>query len=409
MRFLYEIGIQGYRCAILLASLFNPKAKKWVKGRQQLFRHLKTAFQGNKEEIAWFHCASLGEFEQGRPIIERFKESYPSHKVLLTFFSPSGYEIRKDYAGADYIFYLPADTYRNARRFYAIVKPRVLFLVKYEYWYNYLHILSRADVPIYVISAVFRKSQPFFRGYGAWFRKQLKGIRCFFLQDKQSAALLNQIGLSRYVITGDTRVDRVLDIAAKSVVSEKISAFCAQQRVWVCGSTWPIDEAMIVKAIPLLPKDVKIIIAPHEVDPTHITTILNTFGEEAVRYADYDPQKNHHRILVIDCIGYLSATYRCANLAYIGGGFGAGIHNILEAAVYGIPVLFGPNNAKFPEAEGLQKTGGGYEVKNQETLNVLLERLLNHQTHYKEACQGSSSFIQKNRGATANVFKNLNL
>lgn len=409
MRFLYEIGIRLYRFSIILASVFNPKARGWVKGRHHIFQQLSGGLRDEKDKLAWFHCASLGEFEQGRPIIEQFRKEYPDYKILLTFFSPSGYEVRKNYTGADYIFYLPADTRVNALRFYNIVKPDVLFLVKYEYWYNYIDIMKRHDVPVYVISGIFRKSQHFFKWYGFWFRRHLRMVKYFFLQDSRSAYLLRSIKISNLIVTGDTRIDRVLDIAAQSKVPEKIVRFCGSDRVFVCGSTWPVCEAMIKEAIGILPDNVQLIIAPHEVDKTHISKLLELYGDEAVAYSEFNPEKDKKRILVIDCIGLLSSVYRCADVAYVGGGFGKGMHNILEATAYGIPVLFGPNNKKFPEAKGLAEVNGGYEIHNQQDMNFILSEIFTKESYYKKACEGSKGFMLKNKGASKKVFSNLEL
>ncbi len=404
MRFLYEIGIRIYRFSIILASFFYPKARGWVKGRHNIFQQLSGDLRDEKDKLAWFHCASLGEFEQGRPIIESFKKQYPDYKILLTFFSPSGYEVRKKYHGADYIFYLPADTLINAKRFYNIVKPDLLFLVKYEYWFNYIDVLSRNSVPIFVISGIFRESQHFFKWYGFWFRRHLRMVEYFFLQDEKSEELLESIDITNMIVSGDTRFDRVMEIADRSTVPEKITAFCETSKVLVCGSTWPVDEAMLKGTFSLLPQDTKIIIAPHEVDDNHIIKILELFGDEAIAYSSFDSSKDKKRVLIIDCIGLLSAVYRCAKVAYVGGGFGKGMHNILEATAYGIPVVFGPNNKKFPEAKGLEKVRGGFGVKDQESLNRILTDLFTKKDIYDEACIGSSGFMNENRGASSTVF-----
>ena len=409
MRILYEIAIRFYRLSIILASAFNPKARGWVKGRQRIFSQLSGGLRDENDKLAWFHCASLGEFEQGRPIIENFRKQYPGYKILLTFFSPSGYEIRKNYSGADYIFYLPADTRINVLRFYQIVKPDVLFLVKYEYWFNYIDILHRNNIPIYVISGIFRKTQHFFRWYGAWFRKHLRKVSYFFVQDDISSDLLHRIGIHDVVVSGDTRFDRVADIAAKSSVPENVQLFCKGYRTLVCGSTWPQDEAFLRAALDKLPSDAKVIIAPHEVDPGHTHKILDLFGSDAVLYSEFGSKSMNYRVLVIDCIGMLSSLYRCAYASYVGGGFGKSIHNILEASAYGIPVIFGPENKKFPEAGGLRQAGGGFEICNADQLNRTLWSLFNNNSEYSSACNAAKTYMQQNTGATEKICSHLNL
>jgi 3-deoxy-D-manno-octulosonic-acid transferase len=405
MRLIYEIVIRLYRFSIILASVVNPKARGWVKGRQQIFSQLAGGLRDEKDKLAWFHCASLGEFEQGRPVIEKFRAHYPEYKILLTFFSPSGYEVRKNYPGADYIYYLPADTRVNAWRFYQIVKPDVLFLVKYEYWYNYIDILAKHDVPVFVISGIFRRSQHFFKWYGFWFRRHLRKVKYFFLQDEDSAKLLSSINVENIIVSGDTRFDRVMEIAEKSVLPEKVARFCNNKRVLVGGSTWPVDETFLAGALRSIPEDVKLILAPHEIDAAHIEKIIELFGtDSAIPYSSYIPEKNKHRILILDCIGVLSAVYRCASVAYVGGGFGKGMHNILEATAYGIPVIFGPNNKKFPEAMGLAEIQGGYEVSDQDSLNRILSELLTNEGKYTYSCEASAGFMNKNRGANEKVF-----
>lgn len=410
MRFLYEVVIRLYRFAIILASLFNQKASGWVNGRKRIFSDLHREIDGSGEKLAWFHCASLGEFEQGRPIIEKFKNQFPDYKILITFFSPSGYEVRKDYAMADYVFYLPADTRINALRFVKIVKPDVLILVKYEYWYNYIDVLWKNNIPIYVVSGVFRKSQHFFKWYGFWFVKQLKKIHTFFVQDQKTADLLRSIGIDNMMISGDTRFDRVVEIAKKSMPIKPIGDFCAGKRIIVAGSSWPADESMLANAKVLQQEDVKLIVVPHEVHPQHISDVLNVFGASAVTLSQFITNPSvHYSVLVVDKIGILSSIYQYADIAYIGGGFGKGIHNILEAAAYSIPVLFGPKNEKFLEAAGLKASKSGFEITDEVSLNTTLEKLLNSPEDYAEACSGSATYISENKGATKLFLSNLKL
>lgn len=410
MRFLYEIAIRLYRFTIILASLFNQKASGWVKGRKRIFSELHRGIDGSASKLAWFHCASLGEFEQGRPIIEKFKKKFPDYKILITFFSPSGYEVRKDYPMADYIYYLPADTRINALRFVKIVKPDVLILVKYEYWYNYIDVLWKNNIPIYVVSGIFRESQYFFKWYGFWFVKQLKKIHTFFVQDAQTANLLKSIGINNTIISGDTRFDRVEEIAKKSMPIKIIGDFCAGKRIIVAGSSWPPDELMLAHARAMEQEDVRLIVVPHEVHAQHINDVLDLFGKSAVTLSQFVTNPStHYSVLVVDKIGILSSIYQYANIAYIGGGFGKGIHNILEAAAYSIPVLFGPKNEKFLEAAGLIASRGGFEITDEVSLNTTLEKLLSSSEDYAEACNGCAKYISENKGATALFLSNLKL
>lgn len=410
MRLIYEIAIRLYRSLIIVASLFNPKARGWVKGRKNIFQSLSGELRNEHDKLAWFHCASLGEFEQGRPIIDAFKTHFPDFKLLITFFSPSGYEIRKNYPGADYVFYLPADTRINAFRFYSIVKPDVLFLVKYEYWYNYLDVLTRNDVPVYVISGVFRKSQHFFKWYGFWFRKQLRKVNYFFVQNTESSRLLNRIRITNVMISGDTRFDRVAEIQSRSTPPDLVSFFSRSAKVLVAGSTWPVDEALLATIWDRLTENIKLIIVPHEVESAHIEQIMRQFPGISVRLSAYNPELHSHaRVLIVDRIGILSAVYRCARVAYVGGGFGKGIHNILEPAAYGVPVIFGPENRKFLEAQGLRMAGGGFQVEDKNQLLQILNEMFFNALKYNAACQASKAYIEQQKGATANIFKQLHL
>ncbi|HXB11357.1 MAG TPA: glycosyltransferase N-terminal domain-containing protein, partial [Bacteroidia bacterium] len=379
MKFLYTLGIRFYGFAILLASLFNEKAKKWRQGRKDIFKKLRDTFSNVKEPVIWLHCSSLGEFEQGRPVIEAFRQKYPGYKILLTFFSPSGYEIRKNYNGADFVFYLPLDTFSNAKRFIEITKPTLAVFVKYEFWYNYLQCLHSSNVPVYLISAMFRPDQYFFKGYASWFRKQLKEYKKIFVQDVNSKKLLKSIGIEKVVIAGDTRFDRVVAIAEQAKPDLLVKAFKGNNTLWICGSTWFPDEAIIKEAFNKITAEgnkVKLLLVPHEIGESHITEILNSFPG-AIRYSlAKENEVANANVLVVDKIGLLSNLYQYGDIAYIGGGFGIGIHNTQEAAVYGMPVLFGPKYQKFNEAVELVKMRAGVSISTSAELIEHMSRLI---------------------------------
>jgi len=361
MKTLYNISIHFYVIGIYISSLFNAKAKQWVRGRKNIFQTLKTSTE-NQNKIVWFHCASLGEFEQGKPIIEAYKITYPTHKILLTFFSPSGYEIRKNTPLADFVFYLPADTPSNAKQFVKIVKPIKVIFVKYEFWFNYMAECKKQNIPFYSVSSIFRKDQSFFK-YN-WFAKQLQHITHFFVQDKTSADLLKSIGLTNYTISGDSRFDSVLANTQKPVRIPLIETFSKSKPTIICGSTWPKDEILLVKYIKDHPEN-NYIIAPHELH--HISDLQKQ--TDALLYSKANETNVlMTNVLIIDSIGILSNIYQYANIAYIGGGFGVGIHNILEAVAFGLPVIFGPNYQKFNEAKELINQKGAISISNYKEL-----------------------------------------
>ena len=366
---LYNFGIIAYRCAIGVASLFNEKAALWVKGRKGIWKRMEAVERG-KGRLVWVHAASLGEFEQGRPVIEKLKEIEPHTKILLTFFSPSGYEIRKNYQGADYIYYLPIDTPSNARRFVEKWKPDAAVFVKYEYWYNYLSELNKHQVPTYLISAIFRPEQPFFKKWGNLHRRMLGFFTRLFVQDEESVKLLSTIGITHVQQTGDTRFDRVKQIADAAKRIEKVEAFCNDRRAVVCGSTWPGDEDIILDYINAQEGNYKWIIVPHEIGEGHIKDILGKCRKLVARYTDETADVTKCQVLVVDTIGVLSSIYRYGSISYVGGGFGKGIHNTLEAAIYGIPVLFGPKYHKFKEAVDLIACGGAFSISDKEQLGA---------------------------------------
>ena len=390
MSTLYNISIWFYLIAIQIASLFNPKAKLWVKGRQGLFKKLKKSL-ANRENIVWFHCASLGEFEQGKPIIKAYKLTHPTHQILLTFFSPSGYEIRKNTALADWVFYLPGDTKSNAKKFISIVKPIKVVFVKYEFWFNYMAELKKQGIPFYSVSTIFRNGQVFFKY--KWFAKQLQHVKHFFVQDEKSAQLLNSVGFSNCTISGDTRFDSVLENTQNAEKIALFQIFSKQKNTIICGSTWPKDEIILIKYIERNP-NCNYIIAPHE-----LNNISNLQKQTNALLYSFANEKNilTSNVLIIDSIGVLSNIYKYGNLAYIGGGFGSGIHNILEAVAFGLPVIFGPNYQKFNEAVCLIKQKGAISISNYKELKSAIDIL---STFDKSI---ALNYINENSGATKKI------
>ncbi|MGD9930887.1 MAG: 3-deoxy-D-manno-octulosonic acid transferase [Mangrovibacterium sp.] len=405
MNLIYQLGIRIYRLAAWLAAPFNPKARFWHQGQKSVFPYLKSKSIG-KQPLIWVHCASLGEFEQGRPLIEAIKKQHPGYQILLTFFSPSGYEIRKNYEVADFICYLPADTPANARRFINLTQPEKVFFIKYEFWKNYLHELSRRKIPLYLVSAIFRPEQLFFqKGLRAnWYRNILQGVEHFFVQNQQSANLLASIGFSNYTVTGDTRFDRVAEIAANRKELPQIAAFKGDTKLLVAGSSWQPDEELLAEYLQTN-KTVKMIIAPHEVKEANIKRLLSLLPEKAARYSSAADQLTDSRILIIDSIGILSSIYRYADVAYIGGGFGVGIHNTLEAAIYNIPVLFGPNYLKFQEAVELVNRELAFPVTNANELTSQLDQLIGQDELRAGIAVGCRQFMSENIGATQLVLE----
>ncbi|MFA8300902.1 MAG: 3-deoxy-D-manno-octulosonic acid transferase [Hyphomicrobiales bacterium] len=406
MRLLYNFGIKLYLLIIRLFASWNPKARKWVNGRQNIFENLKNVILKD-DKIVWFHAASLGEFEQGRPIIEEFKKKYPSYKLLLTFFSPSGYEVRKNYKGVDYIFYLPADTPSNVKKFLDIVNPQIAVFVKYEFWFNYIQELDKRNIPLFIVSAIFRQNQHFFKPYGTFFRSGLKKVKHFFVQNEASGNLLKSIGINNYTVSGDTRFDRVADIINQDVDLPVIQKFCKDKRVVVAGSTWPKDEIILKELLDRETDDFRLLLAPHEIHKNHLDSIKQLFGDKAHFYSDKNIINSNAKVLIIDCIGLLSKLYRFGQVTYIGGGFGVGIHNTLEAAVYGKPVFFGPNYDKFDEAKSLISIGAAFSINSSLELSKQLELLWTANTYLKEVSNKAYSFVQDNKGATTAFMKHL--
>lgn len=408
MNILYNTGISAYSFMIRLVSPFNEKAAQWVKGRKGIRDKIRDIKRGN-ERLVWFHAASLGEFEQGRPVIEALKKEQPGTKVVLTFFSPSGYEIRKNYTGADYILYLPADTPGNAAFFVKQLRPDTAIFIKYEFWYNYLHELYKHHIPVYLISAIFRPEQPFFKSWGGLHRKMLGFFTRLFVQDAESVSLLESIGIKNAQQTGDTRFDRVKQIADAAKDIEKVAKFCAGQPAVVCGSTWPPDEDILMEYINNYSGPYKWIIAPHETGESHINSIFGKCKKKITRYTDTAGIPADYDVLIIDCIGLLSAVYRYGKISYIGGGFGVGIHNTLEAAVYGIPVIFGPKYCKFNEAVSLLRDGGAFTIKNKEELKELLDTLTNSPEIAATTGACALDYVNSQLGATQIIIEELKI
>jgi len=408
--FLYNIFIYFYVLGIRAASLVNEKGKLWVRGRKDILQKIEEALTGNhdKEKIAWFHCASLGEFEQGRPVMEAFREAMPDHRIFLTFFSPSGYEIRKNYPGADHVFYLPADSPGMAAKFVKVLSPDIVFFIKYEYWYNYLAVLKQRGIPTYMVSAIFRSSQPFFRWYGSWFRKQLNNLSWFFVQDEDSESLLRKIDIQQVSVSGDTRFDRVNAIAGQKKPVEGMDEFCKDSLVMLAGSTWPEDEKILLPFILETKTKFKFIIAPHEVHKERIDGLMSQVGSGGLRFSQAsDKNVREARVLVIDSIGLLASLYRYAFVSFVGGGFGVGIHNILEPAAFGVPVIFGPNYERFREARELIREGGATSIKNEEDFRKVFGRMADVPGERDRASGICSAYVTSHKGATAHILKHL--
>ncbi len=406
MLYLYNTGIILFGLVARLVAPFNTRAALITKGRARVWDQL--AGSDLRGQVVWVHCASLGEFEQGRPLIEAIKREHPNYKIVLTFFSPSGYEVRKNYDQVDVVVYLPADTRKNAQRFIRAVHPDKVYFVKYEYWFHYFSQLKRANIPLYSVSSIFRKEQIFFRWNGAWFRNMLKCVTRFYVQDEQSARLLTSIDIDNHVVAGDTRFDRVAAIAAKAVEVPVIADFAQGAQVIVAGSSWPEDEAILADFINNSPAQVRCIVAPHEVHESHVTQLAGRFKVPVCRYSKLSgPIPADARVLVIDTIGLLSSIYRYGSVAYIGGGFGKGIHNTLEAATYGMPVIFGPNHTKFKEAVDLIQHGAGFPISDKAGFMKVMEMFWspNAETALKASGAAALSYVQSMCGATSRILK----
>lgn len=406
MRRLYNFGIFCYKHLVASVSHRNPKAGKLTKGQKEIFPYLEKTLDKNGGYI-WIHASSLGEFEQGRPLIETIRRTYPERKILLTFFSPSGYEVRKNYNQVDAVCYLPFDLPGNVRRFLDLVKPQSAIFIKYEFWANYLTELKKRDIPTYIISAIFRPKQIFFRFYGGYFRKMLHCFTRLYVQDENSRKLLDSIGVRNVSVVGDTRFDRVVEISNSTDPNPLLEKFVGEKFVWVGGSTWPKDEEIILDYFNRHPEQ-KLILAPHEIHEEHLQSIIARLKRPYLRYtqatganvADAD-------CLIIDCFGLLSSLYRYGKLAYIGGGFGVGIHNIAEAAVYSIPVIFGPNYHRFKEAINLIDNGGAFPIHDAASFESTIENFISNREALEQAGKSAGDYIKSHSGATAVIFKGI--
>lgn len=398
MLLLYNFGIFLYKTLVLLVSSFNNKAIMFTNGRKNIFKTIEKQIDTKKKHI-WFHFASLGEFEQGRPLLEEIKKNYPEKAIVITFFSPSGYEIRKNYPLADGVFYLPLDTKKNAGEFIRLVNPEIAVFTKYEFWYHYFKTLKDNDVPLFLISGIFRPEQVYFKWYGGFYRKLLSYVTHFFVQNIQSVDLLNKISIDNVSLSGDTRFDRVAENAASPKQLTVIEKFCGDAPIFIAGSTWLPDEQLIAQLILDTP-DWKFIIAPHEIGTDHLNQILKLIPD-ALRYSEISEQNYDYpgRILLIDNIGLLSSIYQCADIAYIGGGFGAGIHNTLEAAAFGLPVIFGPKYGKFQEAKDLLELGAAISIQSASDLSAAFIKLQKDQ----DAGIKAKKYVQDKTGSTAQI------
>jgi len=401
---MYNLAIQFYQLGVAIMSLFNEKVRKMWRGERQTVKMLKEKVDPN-DKYVWFHAASLGEFEQGRPLMEQMRKVHPEYKILLTFFSPSGYEVRKNYEGADIVCYLPLDTRRNARRFLRAIRPCKAFFIKYEFWYNYLHILRHRGVPVYSVSSIFRPDQVFFKWYGREYSTVLKCFTHFFVQNEESRQLLAGIGITDVDVVGDTRFDRVLQIKQAAKQLPIVEAFKQDHPTFVAGSSWPPDEDIFIKFFNEHP-DWKLIIAPHVIDESHLKEILSKLNRKTLRYTQATPEAAREAdCLIIDCFGLLSSIYGYGDVALVGGGFGVGIHNVLEAAVWNIPVFFGPNNQRFQEAQGLKTCGGGIEFSDENSFNSTMQTFMDHPETRIEAGKKAGAYVQSLAGATEKVIK----
>ncbi|WP_028902399.1 MULTISPECIES: 3-deoxy-D-manno-octulosonic acid transferase [unclassified Prevotella] len=406
---MYNLVIYLYLLGVAIYSRFNAKVRKMWRGEREAFKILREKVDPNAKYV-WFHAASLGEFEQGRPLMEQLRKDHPEYKILLTFFSPSGYEVRKNYEGADIITYLPLDTITNARRFLRTIRPVMAFFIKYEFWYNYLHILKHRGVPVYSVSSIFRPEQVFFKWYGRQYGRVLNCFTHFFVQNEISKELLAKIGITNTSVVGDTRFDRVLQIKEAAKQLPIVEAFVKDApQVFVAGSSWPPDEEIFIKYFNDH-KNWKLIIAPHVIGEEHLKQIEKLLeGRKVIRYTEAEKMANgqlsmvnDYEVLIINCFGLLSSIYHYGHVAYVGGGFGVGIHNLLEAAVWDVPVFFGPNNQKFQEAQGL-KTNGGFEISSYEEFAAQMDRFATDAAYLQEQGQKAGHFVKGQSGATQKV------
>ena len=419
---MYNLIIYIYQLGVIIARLFNEKVRKMWRGEREAIHVLREKMDPNAQYV-WFHAASLGEFEQGRPLMEQLRRNHPEYKILLTFFSPSGYEVRKNYEGADIICYLPLDTITNARRFLRTIRPVMAFFIKYEFWYNYLHILRHRGIPVYSVSSIFRPGQVFFRWYGRQYSRVLKCFTRFYVQNEISRELLSTIGIQNVTVVGDTRSDRVLQIKDAAKQLPIVEAFCQpsigngqQPPVFIAGSSWPPDEEIF---IPWLNghTDWKVVIAPHVIAEDHLRQIEKMLeGRKVIRYTEAEKMSASdlstlasYDVLIINCFGLLSSIYRYADVTYVGGGFGVGLHNTLEAAVWEVPVIFGPNNQRFQEVQGLKACGGGLEIASADAFRRYMQGFVDERTLAAELGEKAGAFVRQLTGATEKILSDIHL
>lgn len=410
MQALYTFFIQMYGFAVSIAAHFNPKANLWISGRKNWKNKMKQAISP-EDKIIWIHCSSLGEFEQGRPVMEKIKKEFLHHKLAVSFFSPSGYEVRKDYQGADYIFYLPLDTPKNAKQLIKILHPEILILVKYEYWYNLLNRLQKKKIPVVVISAVIKEKNLFFRPFANWFRKRIAGIEHFFVQDNDSKNLLESIGIENVSVSGDTRFDRVKEIREANVRVEFIEKFKGNSKLIIAGSTWPDDEEILVKFInEKLPDDWKLIFAPHNIKEKEILSLSEKVSKETAIYTKSDQnQIENSQILILDTIGMLTKIYAYSDLSYVGGGFTkTGVHNTLEPAVFGVPIIFGPNYENYFEAIDLLENQGAVRFIDQFDFDQKMMNLIENEDERKRRGNSAENYIQEKPNSSNLILDYLN-
>jgi 3-deoxy-D-manno-octulosonic-acid transferase len=413
MRLIYPVFIQIYGLTLRLAAILgNKKAAAWLNGRKEWQKKLQ-AIAGQQQRWIWFHCASLGEFEQGRPLLESLHTRFPDHKFLLSFFSPSGYEVRKNYPGADAVIYLPLDTLSNARDFITILNPEMVFFIKYEFWFNFIRTLNERTIPLYFVSCIFRENQWLFSYFGKPLLKQLQKARCIFVQDESSLGLLQNAGFENCSVSGDTRFDRVISIAAEVKPLPYLESWRAASDLIVAGSTWSKDEELLLDFIRTTQHDLKLILVPHLVDSDHIDQLKKTLRkkglEQATAFSSATSKqlKENARIFIVDEIGMLSKLYIHATMAYIGGGFGAGIHNTLEAAVYGKPLVFGPTYAKFKEAQDLIRIGAAFSISSNKSFERVVHRLLSDKAEIERCGVKAREYVIEHSGATHRILKKL--
>ena len=406
MKLLYNVGILIFSALAYIISPFNSKASLWVNGRKKWAEKIADKIKPG-DRVIWMHCASLGEFEQGRPVIEAIKKELPEFKIMLTFFSPSGYEIRKNYDKADCISYLPADSLQNASKFIDLVRPEIVIFVKYEFWNNYISELYKKKTPLYLISGIFRPEQHFFSWYGSFFRKMLMKFEKIFVQNQQSLDLLLSIGITKVSLAGDTRFDRVMQIAGSARDIPVLEQFRGSEKLFLAGSSWKPDEEIIAEYINRFPDKMKWVFAPHEIDKSNIDRIENLFQVKCVRFSAFRDDSANARVLIIDNIGMLSSAYRYAYIAAIGGGFGKGIHNILEPACWGIPIIFGPNHKKFREAVDLINEGGAKSFRTFDDFQKILDNWLTDKEKYSFSVEVAGEYVRRNTGATDTIMKEI--